>query len=314
ARPAAASGRRPPDRRRRSRYPAARPAGLRGDRPGPHQPDRERAQVHPARHPDPRGGPPPGRYAGGGGGRRRAGHSGRCAPAPVRQVLPGREWRGAAEGHGPGPGGGAGAGEGARGAGRRGQRARPRCALLVYAAAGHAAGAASDTHGRGGIGGGLMAGRGARILVVDDEPEILRAVRTNLAAHGYDVLTATNATEAEASYGSRHPDLILLDLGLPDEDGLTLIEQIRAHAATPIVVLSARGAEHDKVRALDLGADDYLTKPFGMDELLARIRVALRHAAHPGSGAAPVFRCGDLAVDLERRSVSVGGREVKLTP
>ncbi len=159
-----------------------------------------------------------------------------------------------------------------------------------------------------------MAGRGARILVVDDEPEILRAVRTNLAAHGYDVLTATNATEAEASYGSRHPDLILLDLGLPDEDGLTLIEQIRAHAATPIVVLSARGAEHDKVRALDLGADDYLTKPFGMDELLARIRVALRHAAHPGSGAAPVFRCGDLAVDLERRSVSVGGREVKLTP
>jgi two-component system, OmpR family, KDP operon response regulator KdpE len=159
-----------------------------------------------------------------------------------------------------------------------------------------------------------MAGHGARILVVDDEREILRALRTNLAAHGYDVLTAANAAEAQASYSGRHPDLVLLDLGLPDEDGLTLIERIREHAATPIVVLSARGAEGDKVRALDLGADDYLTKPFGMDELLARVRVALRHAAHPASGAAAVFRCGDLAVDLERRQVTVDGREVKLTP
>src|SRR5215213_6921481 len=158
-----------------------------------------------------------------------------------------------------------------------------------------------------------MAGHGARILVVDDEREILRALRTNLAAHGYDVLTAANATEAQASYSGRHPDLILLDLGLPDEDGLTLIERIREHAATPIVVLSARGAERDKVRALDLGADDYLTKPFGMDELLARVRVALRHTAHPSSGA-PISRFGDLAVDLERRQVTVDGREVKLTP
>jgi two-component system, OmpR family, KDP operon response regulator KdpE len=159
-----------------------------------------------------------------------------------------------------------------------------------------------------------MQARGARILVVDDEPEILRALRTNLTAHGYEVLSATSGAEAQAAYAARHPDLILLDLGLPDVDGLELVEQIRAHAATPIVVLSARGAERDKVRALDLGADDYLTKPFGVEELLARIRVALRHAAHPTSGSAPVFRSGDLAVDLERRQVTVGGREVKLTP
>jgi two-component system KDP operon response regulator KdpE len=159
-----------------------------------------------------------------------------------------------------------------------------------------------------------MQARGARILVVDDEPEILRALRTNLAAHGYEVLSATSGAEAQAAYAARHPDLILLDLGLPDVDGLELVERIRAHAATPIVVLSARGAERDKVRALDLGADDYLTKPFGVEELLARIRVALRHAAHPASGSAPVFRSGDLAVDLERRLVTVGGQEVRLTP
>ncbi len=159
-----------------------------------------------------------------------------------------------------------------------------------------------------------MAGHGARVLVVDDEPEILRAVRTNLVAHGYEVLTATSGSEAQAAYAARRPDLVLLDLGLPDLDGLALIERVRAHAATPIVVLSARGGERDKVRALDLGADDYLTKPFGMDELLARVRVALRHAAHPASGAAAIFRCGGLAVDLERRQVTVDDREVKLTP
>ncbi|HZS02705.1 MAG TPA: response regulator transcription factor [Chloroflexota bacterium] len=159
-----------------------------------------------------------------------------------------------------------------------------------------------------------MQARGARILVVDDEPEILRALRTNLTAHGYEVLSATSGAEAQAAYAARRPDLILLDLGLPDMDGLALVERIRDHAATPIVVLSARGAERDKVRALDLGADDYLTKPFGMDELLARVRVALRHAAHPASGSAAVFRSGDLAVDLERRQVTVGGRQVRLTP
>src|SRR5207248_7566759 len=110
------------------------------------------------------------------------------------------------------------------------------------------------------------------------------------------------------------PDLVLLDLGLPDMVGLEVIRAIRARGSTPIVVLSARGAERDKVAALDLGADDYLTKPFGVDELLARIRVALRHAARPASGNAAVFRTGDLEVDLERRRVTVGGREVHLTP
>jgi two-component system KDP operon response regulator KdpE len=155
---------------------------------------------------------------------------------------------------------------------------------------------------------------GARILVVDDEPEILRALRANLAAHGYDVLTATTGQEAEAAVTARHADLLLLDLGLPDVDGVELIERIRAYSATPIIVLTARGAEREKVRALDLGADDYLTKPFGIDELLARIRVGLRHAARPASGAAAVFRCGALTVNLERRQVTVDGREVKLTP
>jgi two-component system KDP operon response regulator KdpE len=159
-----------------------------------------------------------------------------------------------------------------------------------------------------------VAGPGARILVVDDEPEILRALRTNLAAHGYAVLTASSGAEAQAVYTARRPDLVLLDLGLPDLDGLEFIAQVRAHAATPIVVLSARGAEGDKVRALDLGADDYLTKPFGMDEMLARVRVALRHAAHPDSGTAAVYSSGALAVDLERRQVSVDGRAVRLTP
>jgi two-component system KDP operon response regulator KdpE len=155
---------------------------------------------------------------------------------------------------------------------------------------------------------------GARILIVDDEPEIVRALRTNLAAHGYDVNSAATGAEGLAAFAARHPDLVLLDLGLPDIDGIQMIERIRGHSATPIVVLSAREAERDKVRALDLGADDYLTKPFGVNELLARVRVALRHAAHPSSGAAPVFRCGDLAVDLDRRRVTVGDREVKLTP
>ncbi len=159
-----------------------------------------------------------------------------------------------------------------------------------------------------------MPGPGARILVVDDEPEMVRALRTNLSAHGYEVYTATSGGEAETVYAMRHPDVVLLDLGLPDVDGLAVIEHIRARAATPIVVLSARGAEPDKVRALDLGADDYLTKPFGVDELLARVRVALRHTANPASGAEAVFRCGELAVDLERRQVTVSGREVKLTP
>jgi two-component system KDP operon response regulator KdpE len=154
----------------------------------------------------------------------------------------------------------------------------------------------------------------ARVLVVEDEPAVSRALKTNLTGHGFQVRTAGTGRQALEEYLRWHPDLLLLDLGLPDMDGLDVIREVRAQASTPIVVLSVRGRERDKVAALDLGADDYLTKPFGVGELLARIRVALRHAARPESGAAPLFRSGDLEVDLERRQVRVGGNEVHLTP
>jgi len=153
-----------------------------------------------------------------------------------------------------------------------------------------------------------------RILVVDDEPSIRKTVSTNLARHGYDVDTAETGYEALDRYSRRKPDLILLDLGLPDIDGLEVIQQVRQRASTPIIVLSVREAEHEKVAALDVGADDYLIKPFGVEELLARIRVALRHALRQAAPSGGVLRCGDLEVDLERRKVRVAGEEVHLTP
>jgi len=159
-----------------------------------------------------------------------------------------------------------------------------------------------------------MNGPGARILVVDDETSIVRTVRSNLSRHGFQVETAESGKDALVQVDRRHPDLILLDLGLPDMDGLDVVRTVRTLSNTPIIVLSVRGAEADKVAALDLGADDYLTKPFGVDELLARVRVALRHAANPASGTAPVFRTGGLEVDLEHRRVTVDGRQVHLTP
>jgi two-component system KDP operon response regulator KdpE len=155
---------------------------------------------------------------------------------------------------------------------------------------------------------------GARVLVVDDEPAILRAVRAVLNGQGYQVETADSGLQALERAAHGHPDLILLDLGLPDMDGLDVIQEVRKRTQIPIIVVSVREAEHSKVTALDLGADDYLTKPFGVDELLARVRVALRHAAGAPSGSEPVFRTGELAVDLERRSVSVGDSEVHLSP
>jgi two-component system KDP operon response regulator KdpE len=155
---------------------------------------------------------------------------------------------------------------------------------------------------------------GARVLVVEDDSGISRAVKMNLARHGFEVETAGTAEEALDSFSLRAPDLILLDLGLPDLDGTEVIRHVRKHAATPILVLSVRGAERDKVNALNLGADDYLTKPFGVEELLARVRVALRHAAHPPSGAEALFKSGDLEIDMEHRRVRVGGEEVHLTP
>jgi two-component system KDP operon response regulator KdpE len=152
------------------------------------------------------------------------------------------------------------------------------------------------------------------VLVVDDEPAILRAVETNLARHEFQVSTAETGEQALQAVERFHPDVLLLDLGLPDMDGLDVIRQVRTRSSTPIVVLSVRGAERDKVQALDLGADDYLTKPFGVNELLARVRVALRHAARPPQGTAAIFRTGELEVDLEHRRVMVAGREVHLTP
>lgn len=155
---------------------------------------------------------------------------------------------------------------------------------------------------------------GARVLVVDDEDAIRRTVERLLAGHGFvvrSVATGEAALETAPQFG---PDVVLLDLGLPDIDGLEVITQIRERTSTPIIVLSVRGGERDKVRALELGADDYLTKPFGVEELLARVKVALRHAARASRGTEAVFRTGGLAVDLERREVVVDGVSVQLTP
>jgi two-component system, OmpR family, KDP operon response regulator KdpE len=155
---------------------------------------------------------------------------------------------------------------------------------------------------------------GARVLVVDDEPGILRVVQVNLGRHDYRVETADSGEAALQAYVRIRPDLVLLDLGLPDMDGLEVLRTIRERASTPVVVLSAREAERDKVSALDLGADDYLTKPFGVNELLARVRVALRHAARPASGTEPITRFGDVEVDMDRRLITVHGEVVHLTP
>jgi two-component system KDP operon response regulator KdpE len=159
-----------------------------------------------------------------------------------------------------------------------------------------------------------MANIGPLVLLVEDELQMRRFLRTTLRVHEYQVVEAGTAREALMQAAGRNPDLILLDLGLPDGDGLEVARQIRRSAQVPIIVISARGQEHDKVAALDLGADDYLTKPFGVQELLARVRVALRHASPPSGSPAPVFESGELRVDLESRVVWRGGGEVHLTP
>jgi two-component system KDP operon response regulator KdpE len=155
--------------------------------------------------------------------------------------------------------------------------------------------------------------RGARILVIEDDPAVRRVVSRNLAAHGFRVETAEDGQRGLELDPAFHSDLILLDLGLPDMTGFDVIREVRARTSTPIIVLSIRGREEDKVRALDLGADDYLTKPFGVNELLARVRVALRHGGASGAREA-VFVTGDLRIDRERRLVEVAGAEVHLTP
>jgi len=152
-----------------------------------------------------------------------------------------------------------------------------------------------------------------RILVVDDEPPIRKLLRMGLSTQGYETLEAPNGKTALELLAQK-PDLVILDLGLPDMQGLELLRVMRArNDSVPILVLSSRGDEAGKVQALDLGADDYVTKPFGMEELLARLRAALRHqlAVH---GERPVFRVGDLSVDLVRRIVKVGDKDVKLSP
>jgi two-component system KDP operon response regulator KdpE len=160
-----------------------------------------------------------------------------------------------------------------------------------------------------------MSDLGPLVLVVEDEPQMRKFIRASLTSHGYHLIEAERASEAVALMTSRNPELVLLDLGLPDGDGIDLTRQFREWTQVPIIVLSARGREDDKVSALDAGADDYLTKPFGVNELLARMRVALRHNQGAGAGAmAQVLEFGDVRIDLVRREINRAGQEVHLTP
>src|SRR6516225_6632571 len=232
-------------------------------------------------------------------------HSVRGPGAHLRQVLSG--------------------GEGGSGAGRHRSRARDLARLHRSHARDDQRGkpqrsqrrrvrdqAADSARGRA-IGHRGMSAAPLKILVVDDEPPIRKLLRMGLSTQGYEILEAPNG-KASLDLLTRNPDLIILDLGLPDIQGLELLRMIRArNEGVPIVVLSSRGDEVGKVQALDLGADDYVTKPFGMDELLARMRAALRHQLQV-HGERPIFRTGDLAVDLVRRIVRVGDKEVKLSP
>jgi two-component system, OmpR family, KDP operon response regulator KdpE len=153
---------------------------------------------------------------------------------------------------------------------------------------------------------------GNRILIVDDEPEIRRFLRASLKVNQYDVLEAHNGSEAIAAVIAHHPDLMILDLGLPDMDGVEVCREIRGWSQIPIIILSVRDREKDKIDALDAGADDYLTKPFGVGELLARIRVVMRRVTTVENG--PIYRVGDLFVDLSRHTVTLKDAEIQLTP
>jgi two-component system, OmpR family, KDP operon response regulator KdpE len=159
-----------------------------------------------------------------------------------------------------------------------------------------------------------MSKSGARILVVDDEIEIVRALQRSLTAHGFEVFVAHSGEEALEAVAHYRPDVMVLDLGLPGISGLEVCRAVRAQSNLPIVVLSVKDTERDKVLALDLGADDYVSKPFGMNEVLARIRVALRHSAQVESGTEPIFTAGPLRVDFAQRQILLDGKDVKLTP
>jgi len=160
-----------------------------------------------------------------------------------------------------------------------------------------------------------MSTPGPLILVVEDEPQMLRFLRASLTTHDYRLVEVETGQEALAQAAARSPDVILLDLGLPDLDGIEVTKRLREWTQIPIIVISARGQEEDKINALDAGADDYLTKPFSVGELLARIRVALRHTAAGIAGhEEPSFSLGELRVDLAQRQVFVADREIHLTP
>lgn len=160
-----------------------------------------------------------------------------------------------------------------------------------------------------------MSDHGALVVVVEDEPQMRKFIRVSLSSRGYRVLEASTVAEAMIVLTSHNPEVVLLDLGLPDGDGIELTKTIREWSRTPIIVLSARGRETDKVSALDAGADDYLTKPFGVNELLARVRVALRHGqAHTSGPNVQRYDFGDLSIDLVRREVFRSETELHLTP
>jgi two-component system KDP operon response regulator KdpE len=157
-----------------------------------------------------------------------------------------------------------------------------------------------------------MSEKGPRILVVDDEQAIRRFLQTSLTANGHTVFEATTGQEALAAVANHRPDVLILDLGLPDMDGLDVTKRLREWTQVPIIILSVRGQETDKIAALDAGADDYLTKPFGVGELMARLRVVLRRMTQPGDE--PIFTAAGMTVDLVRRRVAVADREIQLTP
>lgn len=153
-----------------------------------------------------------------------------------------------------------------------------------------------------------------KVLVVDDEPQIVRALRINLSVRGYEVFTAGTGTAALRVAADRHPDVVILDLGLPDMDGIDVLAGLRGWTSAPVIVLSARTDSSDKVEALDAGADDYVTKPFGMDELLARLRAAVRRGAVDGDSGDPVVATASFTVDLAAKKVTKNGADVHLTP
>jgi two-component system KDP operon response regulator KdpE len=160
-----------------------------------------------------------------------------------------------------------------------------------------------------------MADAISTVLVIEDEVAIQRFLRVSLTGNGYQVVESETGKDGLLQAASRQPDLVILDLGLPDMDGIEVVKQLRQWSAVPVIIVSARGKEQDKIVALDAGADDYLTKPFSVGELMARVRVALRHAAVANAETGdPVFTCLELKVDLLHRRVTVGERQVHLTP